>query len=164
MLGITVQEIKKVKHQGVDRYLSEWWHLPIIPMIASYVLAGSLWLVGYAFAVSDSGEWTVDVDYLLKDTSIVPYRLLLLSNSFYVLALVLTSSEALHFFQVNSVLGPLYLSIVMMVKDILRFLAIFGLGFFAFALAMRKLYSQDVQTSNHTTESKNGTESHRYQK
>ncbi|XP_068733240.1 short transient receptor potential channel 4-like [Montipora capricornis] len=164
VFGITVQEIKKVKHQGVDRYLSEWWHLPIIPMIASYVLAAGLWLVGYALAVSDSGKWTVHVSYLLEPTSIVPYRLLLLSNSFYVLALVLTFFEASHFFQVNSVLGPLHLSIVMMVKDILRFLALFGLNVFAFALAMRKLYSQDVRTSNHMTGFKNGTESHRYQK
>ncbi|XP_068688467.1 short transient receptor potential channel 4-like [Montipora foliosa] len=162
VFGITVQEIKNVKHQGVDRYLGEWWHLAIIPMIASYILASGLWLVGFALAVSDSREW-VNVRDQLGNPSLGPYCLLL-SNSFYALALVLTFFEASHFFQVNSVLGPLHLSLMMMVKDILRFFALFGLNVFAFALAMRKLYSQDVQTSNHLTGFKNGTESHSYQK
>ncbi|XP_068733231.1 short transient receptor potential channel 4-like [Montipora capricornis] len=164
VFGITVQEIKHVKNQGVDRYLCEWWHLAIIPMITLYILAAGLWIVGYACAVSDSGGWTVHVRDLLGSTSLGPYRLLLLSNSFYALALVLTFFEASHVFQVNSVLGPLHLSLMMMGKDILRFLALFALNVFAFALAMRKLYSQYVHTSHHITELKNGTEIHTFEK
>ena len=149
--GITAQEIKKVLKYGMDRYLSEWWHLALIPMIVFYIIATVLWIV--AFAVSDSSNWTVHE----RD-------LLLLSNSFYSLALVLTFFEASHFLQVNSTLGPLHLSLMMMAKDIVRFLALFGLNVFAFALAMRGLYSHPVQTSEQTSGHTNDTDNHKFQR
>ena len=161
ILGITVQEIKKVQNQGMVRYLGEWWHLAIIPMIASYILAAGLWIAGYAIAVSDLGSMEVNVQELHFNTSLVPYRLLLLSNSFYALAFVLTFLEVSHFFQVNSILGPLHLSLMMMTKDIVRFLALFGLNFCAFSLALRKLYTHDVQMADSNL---NSTQSHTFQK
>ena len=164
VVGITIQEVKQARHQGMERYLAEWWHLAVIPMIAFYILAAVLYIVGYAFIASDSGEWTVHVRHLLGSTSVGPYRLLLLSNSFYSFALVLTFFEASHFLQVNSTLGPLHLSLMMMAKDIVRFLALFALNVCAFALAMRKLYSQYVQTSTRVTEHNNSTRSHAFER
>ena len=79
-------------------------------------------------------------------------------------ALVLTFFEAAHFFQVNSTLGPPHLSLMMMLKDIIRFLALFALNVFAFALAMRKLYSQYVQTSSPVKELNNSTASHSFER
>ncbi|KAK2565875.1 Short transient receptor potential channel 5 [Acropora cervicornis] len=162
--GITVQEIQKVLKHGMDRYLSEWWHLALIPMIAFYIIATVLWIVGYAFAVSNSGDWTVHVRDLVGNAPVGSYNLLLLSNSFYSLALMLTFFEASHFLQVNSTLGPLHLSLMMMVKDIVRFLALFGLNVLAFALAMRRLYSHPVQNSDHTSEETKGTHNHSFQR
>ena len=164
VIGITVQEIKHALYQGKERYLGEWWHLAIIPMIIFYILAAVLWIVGYALAASNVGEWTLDVDDLLGSSSRTPYRLLLLSNTFYSFALVLTFFEASHFFQVNSTLGPLHLSLMMMLKDIIRFLALFALNVFAFALAMRKLYSQYVHTSSPVKELNNSTTSHSFER
>jgi len=162
--GITVQEIQKVLKHGMDRYLSEWWHLALIPMIVFYIIAIVLWCVGYAFAVSNSGDWTVYVRGLVGNAPVGSYNLLLLSNSFYSLALMLTFFEASHFLQVNSTLGPLHLSLMMMVKDIVRFLALFGLNVLAFALAMRRLYSHPVQNSDHTSEETKGTHNHSFQR
>lgn len=162
--GITVQEIQKVLKHGMDRYLSEWWHLALIPMIVFYIIAIVLWCVGYAFAVSNSGDWTVHVRGLVGNAPVGSYNLLLLSNSFYSLALMLTFFEASHFLQVNSTLGPLHLSLMMMVKDIVRFLALFGLNVLAFALAMRRLYSHPVQNSDHTSEETKGTHNHSFQR
>lgn len=164
VIGITVQEIKHALYQGKERYLGEWWHLAIIPMIIFYILAAVLWIVGYALAASNVGEWTLDVEDLLGSNSRIPYRLLLLSNTFYSFALVLTFFEASHFFQVNSTLGPLHLSLMMMLKDIIRFLALFAVNVFAFALAMRRLYSQYVQTSSPVKELNNSTASHSFER
>ena len=149
--GITVQEIKKVLKYGMDRYLSEWWHLALIPMIVFYIIATVLWIVDCA--VSDSSNWTVH-----------EHDLLLLSNSFYSLALVLTFFEASHFLQVNSTLGPLHLSLMMMVKDIVRFLALFGVNVFAFALAMRRVYSHAENTPEQTSGHTNDTDNHKFQR
>ncbi|XP_078384585.1 short transient receptor potential channel 3-like [Oculina patagonica] len=163
VIGITVQEVKQALHQGKERYFSEWWHLAVIPMIMSYIIAAVLWIVGYAFIASDSGEWTVHVRQLVGSTSLAPYHLLLLSNSFYSFALVLTFFEASHVLQVNSTLGPLHLSLMNMGKDIMKFFVLFGLNVCAFALAMRKLYSQYVQTSTQVTEN-NSTTNHAFER
>ena len=156
--GITVQEIKKVLKYGMDRYLSEWWHLALIPMIVFYIIATVLWIVDFAVSGSIASNGTVQVRDLGS------YNLSLLSNSFYSLALVLTFFEASHFLQVNSTLGPLHLSLMMMVKDIVRFLALFGVNVFAFALAMRGLYSHPVQTSEQTSGHTNDTDNHKFQR
>lgn len=164
VVGIIVQEIKQAYHQGIERYLGEWWHLAIIPMILFYVLAAVLWIVGYAVVASDLGEWTIPVGGLQEPTSSNPRRLILLSSSFYSMAVVLTFFEASHFLQVNSTLGPLHLSLMMMMKDIVRFLALFAINVCAFAIAMRKLYSQYVQTSSHVRGPNNTTVSHTFER
>ena len=164
MIGITVQEVKQALHQGKERYFSEWWHLAVIPMIMCYVIAAVLWIIGYAFMASDSGEWTVHVRQLLGSTSLAPYHLLLLSNSFYSFAVVLTFFEASHVLQVNSTLGPLHLSLMNMGKDIMKFFVLFALNVCSFALAMRKLYSQYVQTSAQVTKNSNSTANHAFER
>ena len=166
VIGITVQEIKHALHEGKQRYLSSWWHLAVIPMIISYITAAVLWIVGYAFIASDSGSWTVQVRRLLGSTSLAPYHLLLLSNSFYSFAVILTFFEASHVLLVNSTLGPLHLSLMNMGRDILKFFALFALNVCAFALAMRKLYSQYVyvQTSTQVSKNKTTTASHTFER
>ena len=162
---MTIQEIKQALHQGMERYLSEWWHLAVIPMIACYIVAAVLWIVGYAFIASDSGTWVVHVRDLLGSTSLTPYQLLLLSNSFYSFALVLTFFEASHVLQVNSKLGPLHLSLMNMGKDIFKFFILFALNFCAFSLAMRRLYTQFVQTTGTLdSHNNNGTTTHVFQR
>ena len=165
VIGMTVQEIKQALHQGKERYFSEWWHLAVIPMIICYLIAAVLWIVGYAYIASGSGEWTVHVRELLGSTSLTPYHLLLLSNSFYSFAVVLTFFEASHTLQVNSTLGPLHLSLMNMGKDIMKFFFLFALNVCAFALAMRKLYSQYVQsTAAHTNMGNNSTTTHAFER
>ena len=140
------------KASHVSRYgkISRWVvaHLAVISMILSYVLAAVLWIVG----------WTVPLTKLEDASSVGPYHLLLLSNSFYAFAVLLTFFEASHLLQVDSTLGPLHLSLMMMTKDIVRFFALFALNFCAFAFAMRKLYSQYVQlTAAQVAKSRNAT-------
>lgn len=148
----------------MERYFSEWWHLALIPMIMCYIIAAFLWIVGYAFIAVDSGEWTVHVRQLVGSTSLPPYQLLMLSNSFYAVAVVLTFFEASHVLQVNSILGPLHLSLMNMGKDILKCFVLFSLHFCGFAVAMRKLYSQYVQTSTQVSNNNNSTVSHAFER
>ena len=160
VIGITVQEIKHVLQQGKERYLLAWWHLAVIPMIMCYIISAVLWIVGYVFIASESGSWTV----LLGSTSLAPYHLLLLSNSFYSFAVVLTFFEASHVLLVNSTMGPLKLSLMNMFRDIMKFFALCALNVFAFTLAFRKLYSQYVQTSTEVTKNNNITTSHAFER
>ena len=164
VIGITVQEIKHALQQGKGRYFLAWWHLAVIPMIICYIIAAVLWIVGYVFIASDSGSWTVHVRQLVGSTSLAPYHLLLLSNSFYSFAVVLTFFEASHVLLVNSTLGPLHLSLMNMGRDIMKFFALCALNVCAFTLAFRKLYSQYVQTSTQVTKNNNSTTSHAFER
>ena len=74
------------------------------------------------------------------------YNLLLLSNAAFSIGLVLSFFHASNFFQVNSILGPLQLCLVKMMRDIVKFLFLFLLLFLAFGWAERKVYSQYVET------------------
>lgn len=73
------------------------------------------------------------------------YDLLLLANATFSIGLVLSFVHASNFFQVNSILGPLQLSLLKMMRDILKFLFLFLLLYLAFGWAERKVYSQYVQ-------------------
>ena len=163
MLGITVQEIKHALQQK-GQYFLAWWHLAVVPMIVCYIIAAVLWIVGYAFVASDSGSWTVDVRQLMVSNSLASYHLLLLSNSFYSFAVVLTFFEASHILLANSTLGPLHLSLMNMGRDIMKFFALCGLNICAFTLAFRKLYSQYKQTSTQVTKNTSSTTSHAFER
>ena len=159
VIGITVQEIKHALHQGKERYLFAWWHLAVIPMIMCYIISAVLWIVGYVSIGSESGSWTKE----LGSSSLAPYHLLLLSNSFYSFAVILTFFEASHVLLVNSTLGPLHLSLMNMCRDIIKFFALCALNVFAFTLTIRILYSQYVQTSALVTNNSNNP-SHTFQR
>ena len=97
VIGITVQEIKHALYQGKERYLGEWWHLAITPMIIFYILASVLWIVGYALAASKVGEWILDVDDLLGSNS----RTSLLTVSYHYTSRHLFLFLLLFFFHVS---------------------------------------------------------------
>ena len=66
------------------------------------------------------------------------------ADAIYSTASVLAYFHLAHIFQVNSVLGPLQLSLYRMLKDVLKFLAIFFLLYIAFATGVINTYSYYV--------------------
>lgn len=81
-----------------------------------------------------------------------------MADAIYATATVLSYFHLAHIFQVNSVLGPLQLSLYRMLKDVLKFLAIFLLLYIAFTTGVAKIYSYyvasqlELQNYNESTE------------
>lgn len=50
-------------------------------------------------------------------------------------------------FQVSYLLGPLHMSMMSMVGDLIKFFLLYSLNYFSFAIGITKLYSQYVQTA-----------------
>ena len=67
-----------------------------------------------------------------------------MADTIYASATVMAFFHLAHVFQVNSVLGPLQLSLYKMLKDVLKFLAVFLLLYIAFATGVAKIYSYYV--------------------
>ena len=144
--GLLFQEAKEAIRQGKERYFSQYWNLVTLFMLGMFVISGLLWLAGYFLSVEGKGTSAIPVrEAFGVSANKSAYRLILLSNAFFSIGLVLSFINASNSFQVNSVLGPLQLSLVMMFRDIAKFLFLFLLLFLAFGWAERKVYSQYVQ-------------------
>lgn len=143
-----VQEAKEAYSQGKERYLSQYWNSINLYMLAFFVISGVLWLIGYFMNVVEQSSWKIPVDTFFNASSKeVAYRFVLVSNAFFSVALVLSFYHVSSFFQVSSVLGPLQLSLVNMVRDISKFLFLFLFLFLSFGFAERKVYSRYVQAT-----------------
>ena len=74
-----------MKHDGLLIYMKKWWNITTAIMLALFVLAAILWIVGFA----KTGGWSV-VNYSPSQfaESKDGYQLLLLGNSFFSVAIV----------------------------------------------------------------------------
>ena len=118
-------------------YFFKWWNITITIMLLLFLLAFLFWLIGFAIA----GGWSVVEMSQLKIKTRTGHRLLLLGNSFFSLAIVVSVFHLVDLCQVSSVLGPLQLSLYRMLRDVLKFLLIFFGIFMAFVMGVRNLYS-----------------------
>ncbi|KAL9988580.1 hypothetical protein ACROYT_G003039 [Oculina patagonica] len=127
--GLIMQEFWEVRKQGIRLYFSKWWNvvdaLTLITFFVSYVV----WCVPWWFIY---GEWQPRSNIFI------------IADVLYASATVMAYFHLAHFFQVNSTLGPLQLSLYRMLKDVLKFLLVFFMLYFAFASGVVKVYSYYV--------------------
>ena len=118
-------------------YFFKWWNVVTAIMLTLFVLAALFWVIGYAI----TGGWSVVEYSKLQFEAKTGHRLLLLGNSFFSMAIVVSVFHLIDLCQVNSVLGPLQLSLYRMLRDVFKFLLIFFAIFMAFVVGIRNLYS-----------------------
>ncbi|KAL9988578.1 hypothetical protein ACROYT_G003036 [Oculina patagonica] len=128
VVGLFFQEFWEAFKQGFYRYFSKWWNIvdtvTLFMFLASYVM----WIIAWG----SYGEWQPRRD---------PF---IVADVLYASACVMAFFHLTHFFQVNSTLGPLQLSLYRMLKDVLKFLVIFLMLYIAFATGVVKVYSYYV--------------------
>ena len=128
VLAMAYQETQKMlEHTPRRNYFLKWWKCITIVMLFLFLLSGGLCLLGFAI----TGRWSVRT----------ARNMILLGNSCFSIAAVLSVFHLGNLCQVNSVFGPLQLSMYRMFTDILKFLTIFLGLFLAFTLGVRNLYS-----------------------
>ena len=130
VVGQFLQVAFKSRRQGFLNYISKWWNVVDTLIVLTFFLSYTLWLSAWGYY----GEWEPK-----KSAFIV-------ADVFYASATVLAFFHLTHVFQINSVLGPLQLSLYKMLKDVLKFLAIFLLLYIAFATGVAKIYSYYVDS------------------
>ena len=128
VLGLLIQEIVEAWRQGAFIYFSKWWNVVDTVIILTFIGAYGLWLIAWGVY----GEWKPEK------------KVFIYADGIYASACVVAYFHLAHFFQVNSTLGPLQLSLYKMLRDVLKFLAIFLLLYFAFATGVAKIYSYYV--------------------
>ena len=106
-------------------YFLKWWNCFTTVMLFIYLFSGVLWLLGFLIVNKDK----------------TGYMLLLVGNSGFSIASILSVFHFGNLCRVNSMFGPLQLSVYRMFKDILKFLTIFLGLFLGFTVGVRNLYS-----------------------
>ena len=128
VVGQFLQVAFKSRRQGFLNYISKWWNVVDTLIVLTFFLSYTLWLSAWGYY----GEWEPK-----KSAFIV-------ADVFYASATVLAFFHLTHVFQINSVLGPLQLSLYKMLKDVLKFLVIFLLLYIAFVTGLAKIYTYYV--------------------
>lgn len=101
--GISLEELKQAKRQGKERYQSQWWHITTIFVVFFFLSSAILWLIGYVSLADQQNSISVAIKAVIND-AITPRSLILLSQSFKALAIVLAFFQASYHFQVNVIL------------------------------------------------------------
>ena len=128
VVGQFLQVAFKSRRQGFLNYTSKWWNVVDTLIVLTFLLSYTVWLSAWGYY----GEWKPK-----KSAFIV-------ADVFYASATVMAFFHLAHVFQINSVLGPLQLSLYKMLKDVLKFLVIFLLLYIAFVTGLAKIYTYYV--------------------
>ena len=106
--------------------MSKWWNVVDTLIIVIFLTAYSVWLLAWTYY---HRKW------MPRKSSFV------LADVLYASATVVAYFHLTHIFQVDSVLGPLQLSLYKMLKDVRRFLFIFLVLYISFVTGVVKVYS-----------------------
>ena len=151
VLGLLLQEFLEAHRQGIYIYMSKWWNVVDTLIILTFLASLALWLLSCLYF----GKWKP------REAAFV------LADVLYASASVMAYFHLTHIFQVDSVLGPLQLSLYKMLKDVQRFLFIFLVLYFSFANGVVKVYSYYETSKTELQRNWNHTEneeSHPYAK
>lgn len=144
ILGLIFQEFRELWVQGKRRYFTQWWNTITFIMVLLFTVSYIFRLVAYGI----SGNWVV-LDPIKDLTPSVTFKVILLSNSLFSIAMVLSFIRLSAAFQANDKLGPLQLSLYYLILDVAKFMVFFTLIIVAFGFSLRKLYSHYIITQKY---------------
>ncbi|XP_068695737.1 short transient receptor potential channel 6-like isoform X1 [Montipora foliosa] len=129
VVGLLVQEFLEFWREGYFIYFSKWWNVVDTMIILLFASAYSIWLTSFAYY---GKQWKPE------KTSFI------IADVFFSSGIVVAFFHLTHAFQVDSVLGPLQLSLYRMLRDVWKFLLLFLLLYISFATGLTKMYSYYV--------------------
>ncbi|XP_068731946.1 short transient receptor potential channel 6-like [Montipora capricornis] len=129
VVGLLVQEFLEFWREGCFVYFSKWWNVVDTMIILLFASAYSIWLISFAYY---GKQWKPEkISFIIADV-------------FFSSGIAMAFFHLTHIFQVDSVLGPLQLSLYRMLRDIWKFLLLFLLLYISFATGLTKMYSYYV--------------------
>ena len=142
VLGLLLQEFLEARRQGIYIYISKWWNVVDTLIILTFLASFAVWLLSCLYFRKWKPE---EAAFVLADV-------------LYASASVMAYFHLTHIFQVDSILGPLQLSLYKMLKDVQRFFFIFLVLYFSFANGVIKVYSYYVTSKTELQRNWNHTE------
>ena len=104
-MGMVFQEIREmVQHEPKMSYFFKWWNVTTVIMLTLFVMAGACWIAGNFV----TGDWSITERALAsydnkKNGYALGYTLLLLGNSFFAMATIVSVFHLLDLCQVRCI-------------------------------------------------------------
>ncbi|XP_070534007.1 short transient receptor potential channel 7-like isoform X2 [Ptychodera flava] len=154
IVGMLWGEVKQIWDEGFWRYFSSFWNLLDIGMLNLYLASFTIRNVSYGKTSEaldylkeqgpdihrNSTEVMTHYYYVNPDRTMWDMDPILLAESLFALANVLSFTRMAYVLPASELLGPLQISLGRMVYDIVRFLVVFVVVFLAFFCALYNLY------------------------
>lgn len=137
VLGHIVDIVKQFYHVGRVRFFSSHWNYLAVATVSSFVLHYIFWWSGRSVLVKklETMTWANHADEF-------SYTIVLVSDCFFAVAILLAFTQNLAFIQANATIGPLLQAFMRMMFDVMRFFFYFIFVFLAFVVSFTKLYLQ----------------------
>ncbi|RMX49199.1 hypothetical protein pdam_00005868 [Pocillopora damicornis] len=137
VLGHIVDVVKQFYHVGRVRFFSSHWNYLAVATVLSFVLHYIFWWSGRSVLVKklETMTWANHADEF-------SYTIVLVSDCFFAVAILLAFTQNLAFIQANATIGPLLQAFMRMMFDVMRFFFYFIFVFLAFVVSFTKLYLQ----------------------
>ncbi|XP_065296066.1 short transient receptor potential channel 3-like [Dermacentor albipictus] len=132
---------------GPRVFLSSWWAVYDVCMFGLFLVAEILWFIVFVSARTlqesiDRSQWPWYHPYLIGE-------------SLYAIATVLAFCRLLLWCQILQMFGPLTVSLLYMLRDVVRFMLLLGIVYFGFAVGISSIYKNyagnQATLSNGTT-------------
>ncbi|XP_067136884.1 short transient receptor potential channel 4-like [Centruroides vittatus] len=147
ILGYVIEVIISVWSMGISDYLRAWWNRYDLIMHSAFLLSESISVSVYI--------WSCFKPDMTWDRMQLPwYHVLLIGEAIFACASVLAFCRVLMWYQVQSKLGPLGISLIHMVNDVLRFLMVFFILMSSFVIGINSLYKNYEDSVQLDTEGK----------
>ena len=152
VFGQLVDIIREVYQQGRGRFFANNWNCLALATVMSFLLHYVLWWAGRATLMGklDSMTWETHAQYR-------SYTIVLTSDCFLAVAILLAFAHNFSFIQVNSTIGPLLQAFIQMLFDVTKFFVYFIFVLLAFVVSFTKLYSQYEKARQHFLSSPTAT-------
>ena len=135
VIGLLVDVIRDLYQQGRVRFFSNRYNCIAVMIVTFFVLHYIIWWAGRV-------ALTHSVNSLEDFANQRSYRIMLLSECFLAVAVLLAFVQNFSFIQANSSTGPLLHAFTQMLMDVGKFFLYFAFIFLAFAVSFTKLYMQ----------------------
>lgn len=137
MLGHIVDLVRLFYRVGRARFFSNYWNFLAVATVLLFLFHYTLWWSGRTVLIRklESMTW----ENHAEDRS---YAIVLISDCFLAVAILLAFTQNLSFIQANSTIGPLLQAFVRMLFDVMKFFFYFIFVFLAFVVSFTKLYLQ----------------------
>ncbi|XP_067017232.1 short transient receptor potential channel 5-like isoform X1 [Acropora muricata] len=129
VVGLLMQELLAAIREGFLVYLSKWWNVFDSVIISLLMLSFVLWVSAYFYF---GNKWKPEKNAFIA------------ADVIYSSAIIISFFHLTHIFQVDSVLGPLQLSLYKMLGNVWEFLLLFLVLYLSFATGLAKMYSYYV--------------------